>query len=253
MCYICALANTTDARALLITSTSSVSPEQAVPVRLRGSFVRVRAHNPLSSKGKSLHVHFVLESLFVLDTVRLRTENALSLFLSKLRGRKCRAYCLDTLPSLLVWPARVVLADSRVTDPCSCSSVVASGMVEMSARLVVMSSSVWITALHLLTKRACVACLCSTMGCACDPRMFKHRQSLSLPDHPRAMAAVEVACKAWADCEGSEAVAAVCALCRISGDVSAVAKAVARRLRTFLVQAFSNRGLRYRIRTKQFN
>lgn len=212
--------------------------------------MRVRAHNPLSSKGKSLHVYFMLESLRVLHIVRLRTENALSLFLSKLGGRICHAYCLETLPSLLVWPAKIVLADSRVTDPCSCSSVVASGMVETSARLVVISASVWITALHLLTKRACVACLCSTMVCACDPCMFKHSQSLSLPDHPRAMAAVEASCKAWADCEGSAAVAAVCALCRISGDVSAVAKAVARRLRTFLVQAFSNRGLRYRIKTK---
>ena len=64
------------------------------------------------------------------------------------------------------------------------------------------------------------------------------------------MAAVEVACQAWADCEGSAAVAAVRALCRNEGDATALAKAVARRLRSFLVQAFSNRVLRYRIRTK---
>ena len=63
------------------------------------------------------------------------------------------------------------------------------------------------------------------------------------------MAAVDIACQAWADCEGSEAVAAVRALCRISGDVTAVGKAVGRRLRTFLVQASPNRGQQYRIGT----
>ena len=64
------------------------------------------------------------------------------------------------------------------------------------------------------------------------------------------MAAVEIACQTWADREEGESVAAVRALCRIRGDGTAIAKAVARRLRTFLVQAFSNRVQRYLIGTK---
>ena len=52
----------------------------------------------------------------------------------------------------------------------------------------------------------------------------------------RVMAALELACRIWRDRVGDEA--AVDVLRRIRGDGSATAKAVARRVRTYLVQLF---------------
>ena len=54
----------------------------------------------------------------------------------------------------------------------------------------------------------------------------------------RVMAALELACRIWRERAGNEIAAAVDVLRRIRGDCSATAKAVARRLRTYLVHIF---------------
>ena len=59
-----------------------------------------------------------------------------------------------------------------------------------------------------------------------------------LPDTRSAMSAVELACRAWKERADSEPRAAVEVLRDLRSDSSATAKAVARRLRTYLVQAF---------------
>ena len=54
----------------------------------------------------------------------------------------------------------------------------------------------------------------------------------------RVMAALELACRIWRERAGNEIAAAVDVLRRIRGDGSATAKAVGRRLRTYLVHIF---------------
>ncbi len=101
---------------------------------------------------------------------------------------------------------------------------------------------------RLAPQLACARAVSRVPRAACAPESAKRAHDAKLPRlsaarciRRGAMWAVEIACRTWADREEGEVVAAVRALCRIRGDGSAIAKAVARRLRTFLVQALSNR------------
>ena len=67
-------------------------------------------------------------------------------------------------------------------------------------------------------------------------RNLKH----TAPPHirvPSGDMAIAMACQTWAERQGSEAIAAASALVNLRGSTGSTAKAVARRLRNFLVQA----------------